>query len=173
MRKKGELVLTDKQEKFIGFLLDGKKVVEAWKDAGYQGAELVDPYKLRKRLKEKISERIEADFNKENLKTELKKLMDIPTESKESISVNQKAKLISIYKDILKEEKAKESKPIFTRFQVLINNSSSKTGDNLMPSTSISKREDINPSLNKPSKFDLDIDQINEPDEDTSESEID
>lgn len=114
--------LTKKNFKFIELLASGLSVVEAYKAAGYTGTNEQQPYQLSHSLKHKISEYLQnKGFNKENLAIELGKLLSLPLRPDQTnVTVDQKIKLLRLFKDALPESEKKEE-PKFTRFTVVNN----------------------------------------------------
>lgn len=86
--------LTNKNKTFLAGLLKGKKVVEAYHDAGYKGDETA-AYTLKHRLKNELSMLISAKTNLDDTMLELDQLNEkelIAT----SITMNQKLRIIAL-----------------------------------------------------------------------------
>lgn len=86
--------LTNKNRTFLAGLLKGKKVIEAYTDAGYKGDETA-AYTLKHRLKNELALLINAKSNLDDTMLELDQLNEkelIQT----SITMNQKLRIIAL-----------------------------------------------------------------------------
>jgi len=111
--------LNKRQWSFLQYIASGLKVTEAYKLAGFKGKNIDSAYLLNHRLKDKINEiLVNNGFNRNNFMVEVSKLLDLPLrDDQKQVSIDQKIKILRLFKDSLPEQK-KESN--FTQF--IINN---------------------------------------------------
>lgn len=109
--------LNKKQWSFLQYIASGLKVTEAYKLAGFKGKNIDSAYLLNHRLKDKINEiLVNNGFNRNNFMIEVGKLIDLPLrEDQKQVSIDQKIKILRLFKDSLPEQKKESS---FTQFVI-------------------------------------------------------
>ena len=113
--------LNAKQRTFLALLVEGKKVVEAYRAAGYEG-EAPAAYMLKSRLEKSLEDLAKArGCSKASLMTEIAQLNDLPVVDKAGnpvtgISMAHKLKLLELQKKTLDAEKP--ALPKVTAFNV-------------------------------------------------------
>jgi len=114
--------LTNKNWLFIQHIGNGLSVPDSYKLAGYKGKNEQQCYQLKHELKHKIAEYLRnKGFNQETLAIELDKLLSLPLRpDQNSVTIDQKIKLVRLLKDSLPESEKKE--PSFTRFTIVNGN---------------------------------------------------
>jgi hypothetical protein len=139
--------LTKRNMAFIQYIAKGLSVREAYKLAGYTGTNDQQAYQLRHDLKHKIAEIIEAEgFNKEKLMLEMTDLISRPlVDGSEKVTIDQKIKILRLFKDALPESKKNESE--IPRFQILVSGGNAKV--NISPNGQEETESDLRnpPSL--------------------------
>jgi len=110
--------LTKRQWNFLKFIANGLKVTEAYKLAGFKGKNINSAYLLNHRLKDKINEiLINSGFNRNNFMVELGKLIDLPLrDDQKQVTIDQKIKILRLFKDSLPEQNNQVS---FTKFTII------------------------------------------------------
>lgn len=113
--------LNKRQWNFLQYIASGLKVTEAYKLAGFKGNNPDSAYLLNHRLKDKINEiLVNNGFNRNNFMVEVGKLIDLPLrEDQKQVSIDQKIKILRLFKDSLPEQKKESS---FTQFTIINGN---------------------------------------------------
>jgi hypothetical protein len=88
------LQLTNKNKTFLAGLLKGKKVLEAYHEAGYKGDDTA-AYTLKHRLKSELSTLINAKSNLDDTLLELDQL-DEKELTQQFVTMNQKLRIIAL-----------------------------------------------------------------------------
>lgn len=107
--------LNPKQRVFLTLLLEGKKVVEAYKGAGYEG-EPTAAYMLKSRLDRELVQLAEArGCSKGDLMNEIAGLNHLPVVGKDGepvtgISMTHKLKVLALQQKVLEMNKAQAPK---------------------------------------------------------------
>jgi GMP synthase PP-ATPase subunit len=109
--------LNKRQWSFLQYIAQGLKVTEAYKLAGFKGKNIDSAYLLNHRLKDKINEiLVNNGFNRNNFMVEVSKLIDLPLrDDQKQVSIDQKIKILRLFKDSLPEQKKESS---FTQFVI-------------------------------------------------------
>jgi len=109
--------LSKRDLKFIQYRMQGLKVPEAYKLAGFKGTDQ-SSYVLSHRLKGRIDELVrQGSFNNTELMIEVSKLVSMPLRSDQNaVTIDQKIKVLRLFKDALPEQERKQS---FTRFTII------------------------------------------------------
>jgi hypothetical protein len=113
--------LLPKQRLFLMRLLEGAKVYDAYKDAGYEGDKGA-AYQLKSRLDKELTLLAEAkNMSKSDLLLELGKLNELPVVDKtgapvSGVSINNKLRILALQQKAL--EMSKPEAPRITAFQV-------------------------------------------------------
>jgi len=119
--------LTAKNKTFIAALLKGKKVLEAYHEAGYKGDEAA-AYTLKHRLKVELAHFINAKTSLDDTLLELDQLDEMQLVQTQ-ITMNQKLRLISLKLQALKQKHVveQENSPTKTFTAFVINRTGDKT----------------------------------------------
>lgn len=123
--------LTAKNKAFIASLLKGKKVLEAYHEAGYKGDEAA-AYTLKHRLKAELAHFINAKTSLDDTMLELDQLDELEL-TQRFLTMNQKIRIISLKLQALKQkhivEQTNSPTKSFTAFVI------NRTGDKAVIST--------------------------------------
>lgn len=120
------LQLTNKNKTFLAGLLKGKKVLEAYHEAGYKGDDTA-AYTLKHRLKNELSELVNAKSNLDETLLELDQLDELELTQK-FLTMNQKLRIISLKIQALKvKNSTQEPKGNKTFTAFVINRNADKT----------------------------------------------
>lgn len=114
--------LNKRQWSFLQYIASGLKVTEAYKLAGFKGKNIDSAYLLNHRLKDKVNEiLVNNGFNRNNFMVEVQKLIDLPIleSQKLGVTVDQKIKILRLFKDSLPEQKTESN---FTKFTIINGN---------------------------------------------------
>lgn len=114
--------LNKRQLSFLQYIAQGLKVTEAYKLAGFKGNNPDSAYLLNHRLKDKINEiLVNNGFNRNNFMVEVQKLIDLPIleTQKLGVTIDQKIKILRLFKDSLPEQKQERN---FTQFTIVNGN---------------------------------------------------
>lgn len=116
--------INKKELEFIRYIASGSSVKDAYILAGYRGINPQQPYQLKYKLKNKITQYLEdTSFNRDTVAIEISKLLNIPLDpSINYLTVTQKIRTIGLLSRSLPDS----GKPArsFSRFQILIANTS-------------------------------------------------
>ena len=99
--------LEPRQKLFLMLLLEGKKVVEAYQEAGYDGKEKASAYQLKSRLNKQLEQlAIAKNMSKGDLLTQVSNLYELPVVDKQGqaitgITIQTKLRLLSLHNRIL------------------------------------------------------------------------
>lgn len=98
--------LTPQNRLFISLLLEGKKTVEAYRLAGYEG-ENTSAYQLKSRLNSEIAEMAEArGMSEADFLIEMGNLNELPVVDKDgddvvSVTMDEKLRLLSLHQKVI------------------------------------------------------------------------
>lgn len=109
--------LSKRDLKFIQYRMQGLKVKEAYKLAGFKGSD-ASAYVLSHRLNGRVNALVkQGSFNQTELMLEVTKLVSLPLRPDQNqVTVDQKIKVLRLFKDALPEQDKKQS---FTQFTII------------------------------------------------------
>jgi len=110
--------LTKRQWSFLQYITQGLKVTEAYKLAGFKGKNPDSAYLLNHRLKDKIKQILEFNgFNRNNFMVEMQGLLNLPLrDDQKQVTIDQKIKVLRLFKDALPEQKREHA---YTQFTII------------------------------------------------------
>jgi len=142
--------LSKRDLKFIQYRIQGLKVPEAYKLAGFKGNDN-SAYVLSYRLAGRVNEIIkQGSFNSTELMLEVSKLVSLPLRpDQNAVTVDQKIKVLRLFKDALPEQDKKQSFTQFTIINGALSNDMTKVVDVTNDAVVSSNNEAIGNSVAK------------------------